>query len=219
MIKIAACIFDLDGVIVDTAKYHFLAWQKLAQSIKLSFSKTDNEKLKGVSREHSLEIILQINEAKLSDGEKYELLKKKNNWYLDYISQIDDSELLPGVKKLFDELKEQEIGIALGSASKNAVMILRQVGMIHYFDAIIDGTKVSQVKPRPEVFLKGAHALRVLPAHCVVFEDAQSGIEAANRAGMYSIGIGNSDVLGEANLVFNSFEDFNFKTMIGLLNS
>lgn len=204
MCKIKACLFDLDGVVVDTAKYHYLAWKRLANSLGFDFTKEDNERLKGVSRVKSLEILLSIGKLKPSASEKLKMAEEKNNWYVEYISKLDESEILPGVKSLLIELRENGIKIALGSASKNSMLILNNLNLIPYFDAIVDGNKVLKAKPDPEVFLLGAKELNVQPSECVVFEDAKAGIEAAKAANMKAIGIGQKDVLSKADKVFEN---------------
>ncbi len=207
-----AFIFDLDGVIVDTAKYHFLAWQNLANSLGISFSEEQNEQLKGVSRVRSLEKILEWGNKTISEEEFTELMSKKNEEYLVYISKMDTSEILPDVPRVLDYLISKEQAIALGSASKNARIILDKVQLATKFHTIVDGTNVSKAKPDPEVFLIGAKELGVLPENCVVFEDSVAGIQAANIANMISIGIGDAEVLHEADYIFNDFteirEDF-----------
>ncbi|PCH73565.1 MAG: beta-phosphoglucomutase [Flavobacteriaceae bacterium] len=204
--KEKAFIFDLDGVIVDTAKYHFLAWKNLANELGFDFTETQNELLKGVSRVKSLEIILNIGGVTLSEEKTQAFLVKKNTEYLAFINKMTADEILPGVLKVLAFLKNNNIPFALGSASKNARFILEQVGIIDLFDAIVDGNDVSKAKPDPEVFLLGAEKLNVAPANCVVFEDAIAGVEAANNAGMVSIGIGSEDVLTEASSVFESMD-------------
>lgn len=207
MTDIKACLFDLDGVIVDTAKYHYLAWKRLANELGFDFTEEDNERLKGVSRMKSLEILLEIGGKSFDEAVKEELAAKKNAWYVEYISQMDESEILPGVKKFMESLRANGIKTSLGSVSKNSMTILKNIGMVEYFDAIIDGNKISNAKPHPEVFLKGAEELGIDPKYCVVFEDAQAGIEAAIAAGMYSVGVGSPDILGRANFVISSFEE------------
>lgn len=209
MNEIKACIFDLDGVIVDTAKYHYLAWKKLANELGFEFTKEDNERLKGVSRMQSLDILLQIGGLSFDEHKKEELATKKNAWYVEYISKMDASEILPGVLDFLKHIRENNIKTALGSVSKNAMLILKNIEMVEYLDAIIDGTKITNAKPNPEVFLKGAEELGINPSQCVVFEDAQAGIEAAINAGMYSIGIGSPLILNKANFVISSFEEMN----------
>ena len=206
MAKIEACIFDLDGVIVDTAKYHYWAWKKLASELHFEFTEKQNEKLKGVSRMDSLEILLKFGNLNLSNEEKIRLAEKKNNWYVEFISNIKSDDILPGAKEFLQIVKNKEIKTALGSVSKNAMTILNKLGLTEYFDSIIDGSKVAHAKPNPEVFLLGAKELNVFPKNCVVFEDAEAGIQAAINAGMYSIGIGNSEILSGANFVINSLE-------------
>ena len=198
-------IFDLDGVIVDTAKYHYLAWKKLANSIGVDFSETQNEQLKGVSRVRSLEKILEWGNKTLSEDEFMKLMGLKNDDYLTHINNMDESEILPDVTKTLDFLIDKKQAIALGSASKNATPILRKVNLLKKFDAIVDGNDVSKAKPDPEVFLIGAKLLGIAPEHCVVFEDSVAGIKAANVARMISIGIGDEDTLHEADYVFKDF--------------
>lgn len=205
------CIFDLDGVIVDTAKYHYLAWKKIADEFGFVFTEKDNERLKGVSRMASLDILLSIGGVHLSEGEKLQIADKKNEIYLGYILKMTPDEVLPGVLTFLKTLRDQGIKISLGSASKNAKTILHQVGIENLFDAVADGTNVSKAKPDPEVFLKGAELLNLSPADCVVFEDARAGIEAAHRAGMKCVGIGDSVTLREADIVVGGFLDLSIE--------
>lgn len=200
-------IFDLDGVIVDTAKYHFLAWKELANSIDIDFNEEQNEQLKGVSRVRSLEKILAWGNKTVSEDEFMSLMSKKNNDYLEYINKMGEGEILPDVPKILNYLKEKNQSIALGSASKNARKILEKVNLISSFQAIVDGNDVSKAKPDPEVFIIGARLLNQEPENCVVFEDSVAGIQAANRADMVSIGIGDKNVLHEANYVFKDFTE------------
>ena len=205
-------IFDLDGVIVDTAKYHFLAWKDLADHLGFEFTEAHNELLKGVSRVRSLEILLDIGKVELSDEKKQEFLISKNVHYLKYIHKMGVEEILPGVIALLNNLDKLGIQYVLGSASKNAPLILKQVNLLDRFIGIVDGNSVSKAKPDPEVFLIGAKKLNLQPEQCVVFEDAIAGVEAANTANMISIGIGNKKTLHEANFNFNNLteipEDF-----------
>lgn len=202
-----AFIFDLDGVIVDTAKYHFLAWQNLANTLGISFSEEQNEQLKGVSRIKSLEKILEWGNKTISEEEFTTLMAKKNEEYLNYIETMDTSEILPDVPRVLEYLLTEDQAIALGSASKNARIILDKVLLRDKFHAIVDGTDVTKAKPDPEVFLIGAQKLGVTPKNCVVFEDSVAGIQAANTANMISIGIGDSQVLHEADYVFKDFTE------------
>ena len=200
----SAVIFDLDGVIVDTAKYHYLAWRKLANKLGFDFTEEQNELLKGVSRVKSLEILLEIGGVSLSNSEKEQYMFEKNENYLSYITKMDQSELLPNMKSILEHLKNKGVSIALGSASKNAKLILDTTDITSYFDAIVDGNKVSAAKPDPEVFLLAAKLLNKNPDECIVVEDAQAGIQAANDAKMMSIGIGDKEILKEASYVFAS---------------
>lgn len=202
-----AFIFDLDGVIVDTAKYHFLAWRKLANSMGFDFTHEQNEQLKGVSRVKSLEKILAWGNKSVSEDEFNKLMVQKNEDYLTYIEKMDAQEILPDVGKTLDFLKEKEQHIALGSASKNARMILEKVNLLEKFDVLVDGNDVANAKPNPEVFLNAAKQLQANPKDCIVFEDAVAGIQAANNAGMVSIGIGDKNTLYEANYVFKNFTE------------
>lgn len=211
--KVKACLFDLDGVIVDTAKYHYIAWKEMANELGFDFTLEDNERLKGVSRMTSLDILLSIGNIEKSEEEKRLLATKKNENYLTYILKMGPEEILPGTKAFLALLQHEGIKIALGSASKNAMTILERLELTQYFEAIVDGTKVSKAKPDPEVFLKGAEALKVLPEECVVFEDAEAGVEAAIAGGMKCVGIGKPDVLGKANLVVDGLHKMNLQKL------
>ena len=211
---IKGCIFDLDGVIVDTAKYHYLAWKELAESLGFAFTEKDNERLKGVSRMRSLDILLEIGGKQLDDETKLKFAENKNKKYLEYILKMTPDEILPGIINFLEDLRSKNIKIALGSASKNAMTILNQLNLTNYFNAVIDGTKVSKAKPDPEVFLKGAEALNLKPEECLVFEDAEAGIEAALNGGFKCVGIGSPENLGKANYVMSGFEDIIFDKII-----
>ena len=220
MNKIKACIFDLDGVICDTAKYHFKAWRKLANELGFDFTEEDNEKLKGVSRVESLNLILSWGGFEENDDEvKAAMADKKNGWYLEFITHMTPDETLPGVKNLLDDLKKRGIKIVLGSASKNSMMILERIELVHYFDAIIDGNKTARSKPDPEVFLLGAQAVGAKPNECIVFEDALKGVEAALDGGFYTVGVGNSDVLDEAHIVIPGFEYIDYGEVLEALSA
>ena len=212
-------IFDLDGVIVDTAKYHYLAWKNLADELGVPFTEEDNENFKGVSRKRCLEILLEMGNINVSQEQFDSWLKEKNDDYLSYIATMDESEILPDVLKVLNFLKDKEIPMALGSASKNARPILEKVKLIAYFDTVVDGNAVTKAKPDPEVFVIAANTLGVAPEHCVVFEDALAGIEAANTAGMKSVGIGNPDVLSEEDYNFRDFTEIDMEFLDELLNS
>lgn len=210
-------IFDLDGVIVDTAKYHYLAWKRIANELDFDFTLEQNELLKGVSRERSLEILLDIGGMIILDSEKKRLASKKNDLYLNLIESLGNKDLLPGTKSFILDAKDKVIKIALGSASKNAAYILKKLGIAHLFDARIDGTMVSKAKPDPEVFLKGAKLLGLGPKNCLVFEDAQAGIDAAKNAGMKCVGIGKSNILKSADLVVSGLDKITVPEALSIL--
>ncbi|WP_416149795.1 beta-phosphoglucomutase [Salipaludibacillus sp. HK11] len=213
MATLKAVLFDLDGVIVDTAKHHFKAWKQLANELGFDFTEDDNERLKGVSRMDSLNILLEIGNLVKNDKEKEELAARKNERYVKSISKMDESEILPGVQAFLTELKDNNIPFALGSASKNAPIILKKIGLYDQFNAIIDGNSISNAKPDPEVFLLGAEELSVNAENCVVFEDAQSGIEAGKAAGMYVVAVGNPNILKGANDYINSMEQMSIERL------
>jgi beta-phosphoglucomutase len=211
-------IFDLDGVIVDTAKYHYLAWRELANSIGVDFTEVQNEQLKGVSRVRSLEKILAWGQKTITEGEFLELMSKKNNDYLSYIEKMDVNEILPDIPKVLDFLISQKQPISLGSASKNARVILEKVNLINKFDAIVDGNDVSRAKPDPEVFLIAAKSLKLKAEECIVIEDSVAGVQAANIANMVSIGIGDKEVLSEADYIFKDFTEVSTDFIRELIN-
>jgi beta-phosphoglucomutase len=213
MNNIKACIFDLDGVIVDTAVYHYKAWKRLANELGFDFTEEDNEKLKGVSRTRSLELILQWGGITKTEAEKEELATRKNNWYVEMISKMTPEDVLPGAVEFLEACINAGIKTALGSASKNSGIILEKTGIAHLFNAIIDGNKVSKPKPDPEVFLKGAEELGIAPGNCVVFEDAIAGVEAAIAGGMKVVGIGSPDVLGEADMVVKGLNEMTIEKL------
>jgi len=207
MNSIKGYIFDLDGVIVDTAKYHYNSWRRLANKLGFDITEEQNENLKGVSRKESLEYILGIGKLVFSDKEKSKLAELKNSWYVESISDMDSSELLPGALDLLKDIKDKGYKISLGSASKNSERILKATGIIDMFDAIIDGTKTTESKPHPQVFLMGATALGLDSSECVVFEDSINGIKAANTGGFISIGVGDKETLHEASFVLQDLSN------------
>lgn len=217
--KIRGFIFDLDGVIVDTAKYHFLAWKALANSLNIDFTEAQNEELKGVSRIESLEKILSWGNKNISNEEFMKLMTDKNNEYLGYINEMTENEILPDVSRILNFLIENNQRIALGSASKNARIILEKVGLLEKFSAIVDGNNITLGKPNPEVFLNAANQIQVSPENCIVFEDAVAGIQAANQANMISIGIGDPKVLYEADYIFNNFTEIKTDFIISMLKN
>jgi beta-phosphoglucomutase len=205
-------------VIVDTAKYHFSAWKKLANSIGVDFTEHQNEQLKGVSRVKSLEKILTWGNKSISEDEFMELMALKNDDYLSYINKMDESEILPDVPKVLNYLTEKNQPIALGSASKNARSILSKVKLLDKFDSIVDGNDVKKAKPNPEVFTRAASELNIPAQDCIVFEDSLAGIKAANIAGMISVGIGDKHILNEADYIFNDFTEISIEFLNELIN-
>lgn len=213
-----AFIFDLDGVIVDTAKFHFLAWKKLADSLNINFTHEINEQLKGVSRVRSLEIILSQGNVQASQEDKNNWLVQKNEDYLAVVHQMDKSEILPRVEEVLQFLKTNHQYVVLGSASKNARPILEKVNILHYFDVLVDGNDVTNAKPDPEVFLQGANQVQVAYKDAIVFEDSVAGIQAANVAGMTSVGIGEKEVLHESDFCFRDFTEMSNDFIMQLIN-
>ena len=213
-----AFIFDLDGVIVDTAKFHFLAWKKLADNLNINFTHEINEQLKGVSRVRSLEIILSQGNVQASQEDKNNWLVQKNEDYLAFVHQMDKSEILPRVEEVLQFLKTNNQYVVLGSASKNARPILEKVNILHYFDALVDGNDVTNAKPDPEVFLQGANQVQVAYKDAIVFEDSVAGIQAANLAGMTSVGIGEKEVLHESDFCFRDFTEMSNDFIMQLIN-
>ncbi|MEM9051654.1 MAG: beta-phosphoglucomutase [Bacteroidota bacterium] len=207
MAEIKACLFDLDGVIVDTAKYHYQAWKRLCNELGFDLTEEENESLKGISREESLNILLKKGGVSLSDNKKTELTALKNGWYLEFIEKMTADEALPGALEFIQAAKDSGRKIALGSSSRNALKILETLEIVDLFDAVIDGTKVSRGKPDPQTFQLGAEALKMHPCECVVFEDAQAGVEAALAGGMYIIGVGDETTLNRANLTIEGFQN------------
>ncbi len=215
---IKACIFDLDGVIVDTAKYHFQAWKRLANELGFDFTEAQNEQLKGVSRMESLDIILGFGNKVLSHDDKVKYCALKNEWYVEFISKMDQSEILDGAVDLLDELINRKIKIALGSASKNAVPLLTQLEIINRFEIIVDGTKTTESKPHPQVFLMGAEGLGVKPNESVVFEDSVSGIQAAQTGGFHNVAIGEEDNFPNADFIIAGLHEISYKRIMQLFN-
>ncbi|SOE23610.1 beta-phosphoglucomutase [Spirosomataceae bacterium TFI 002] len=199
-------LFDLDGVIVDTAVFHYQAWRRMANELGFDIDEEFNETLKGISRMDSIARILAYGGVELSDERTLELAKKKNEWYLEFVDKMTEANVLPGIIDLLDQLDAAGIKIALGSASKNAPRILEKIGIIDRFEALVDGNSVKKSKPDPEVFLNGAKALNLENEECMVVEDAFAGIEAAHAANMKAIGIGTTENLPNADYIIPSFE-------------
>jgi beta-phosphoglucomutase len=212
---IKACIFDLDGVIVDTAHYHFLAWRRLGLELGVDLTEADNEKLKGVSRMQSLQIILDMGKVNLSKDRKEALADRKNQWFVEYVESMKPDEIFPGVKQLISSIRKKGIKVALASSSKNAPRVIELLGIQNLFDVLVDGSMIIDTKPDPEIFLLTAQKLNVSPKDCVVFEDAEAGVEAAIRAGMKCVGIG-SENLSKANKVVDRTADFKIEELSSL---
>ena len=206
---IKACIFDLDGVIVDTARYHFIAWKELANELGFEFTEEDNEQLKGVSRMESLDILLEIGGLDFPKEKKEELAQKKNEHYRSLILKMTPEEILPGAMEFIKQVKNNNILTAVGSASKNTMTILERLELTAWFDAIVDGTMITKAKPDPQVFTRGAEKLKTPHDQCVVFEDALAGVEAALAGGMKCIGVGSPEILGKAHLVVEGLHEMN----------
>jgi beta-phosphoglucomutase len=205
---IKAAIFDLDGVIVDTAKYHYLAWKRLARQLGFDLTEEDNEQLKGISRIHSMEIVARIGGLSLPEAELRRLANLKNEWFIEYIEQMRPDEVFPGVVELVKDLRARGIRIGLASSSKNAPAVLGILQITELFDVVVDGTMIIHSKPDPEIFLLAAERLGLPPEVCLVFEDAEAGVEAALRAGMRCVGIGSEVQLGKADMVLARTGDF-----------
>ncbi len=213
MAELKACIFDMDGVIVNSADLHFLAWKQIASGLAIELEDQFEVQLKGLSRVDSLEKILQKGNLVLDNETKISLMDKKNAIYLESIKNQTQADLLPGVLNLLKELKENSIKIALGSSSRNAEIILEKTGIASFFDEVIDGTKVKLSKPDPEVFIRGAAGLGVKPSECLVFEDAISGVEAANKGGFFSVAIGEAKDFSHADHIINGLHEVNLEKL------
>ncbi|MGG2025924.1 beta-phosphoglucomutase [Gottfriedia sp. S16(2024)] len=214
--QIEAIIFDLDGVITDTAEFHYLAWKKLGEDLGIPFDREFNESLKGVSRTDSLERILKLGnrQKEFSGAEKNELATKKNAHYVELIRNISEKDLLPGIESFLIQIKKAGIKIAMASASKNALMVANALGITSYFDHIVDAATVANSKPDPEVFLKAAKAVSANPVNCIGVEDAAAGVDAINAANMFSVAIGDSTILSHANFVLSSTEELELNRII-----
>lgn len=210
---IKACIFDLDGVIVDTAHYHYLAWKRLANELGFDLSPEDNERLKGVSRMQSLDIVLEIGNLQFDDAAKEQLAHRKNVWFNDFIERMLPEEIFPGVRALVDLMKFKGIKTALASSSRNARTVIRRLQIEGLFEVVVDGNMITHTKPDPEIFLRTARQIEILPINCLVFEDAEAGVEAALAAGMKCVGVGSSEQLGKADMVIARTGDFKIEML------
>ena len=216
--KYRGAVFDLDGVLVNTARFHYLAWKELAEKLGFELTLTQNERLKWVSRRESLEILLQIGGRQkcFSKEEKERMAAWKNDRYVAQVMHMSDADLLDGAVDLLQRLRSMGIKTALGSASKNAPIVLKATGLLPLFDAVIDGNQVSRAKPDPQVFLLGADAIGLRPAACVVFEDSMSGLTAAKRAGMCAVAIGDPKTLCNADAVYADLPSVEIERFFGL---
>lgn len=194
-----AVIFDLDGVLVSTDKFHYKAWKELADNMGIVFNHEINERLRGVSRMESLEIILERSSISYTEKEKIDLATRKNDRYRELLNKLSGDDVLPGVNTFMDILADTHIRLAVGSSSKNAPLILQKTGLSNRFEVVVDGNQIAASKPDPEVFLKAALQLDVKPACCLVVEDADAGVEAAIRAGMKVLGVGSAAENPKAN--------------------
>jgi beta-phosphoglucomutase len=218
---IKAFIFDLDGVITDTAEYHFLAWKALAEDLGITFTREDNEELKGVSRMDSLEKILEIGgrAADFTAEEKNALADKKNDHYLKLIQDITPSDLLPAIKELITDIKAKGLKLGMASASKNAFTVMESLGMKSEFDIIVDAKTVVNGKPHPEVFLRAAEMLEVEPEACIGVEDASAGVQAIKAAGMFAVAVGPKESFEKADLVYSSTAELALEKIIEVYNA
>ncbi|HBE53104.1 MAG TPA: beta-phosphoglucomutase [Cyanobacteria bacterium UBA11369] len=214
--EIRGVIFDLDGVLTDTAEYHYRAWQKLADEEGLPFNREANEALRGVSRRESLMHI--IGNRQYSEAKIQEMMDRKNRYYVESIEDITSKDLFGGVLQLFDDLKQAGIKIAIGSASKNARTVVQKLGIEDKVDAIADGYSVDRPKPAPDLFLFAANLLGLPPAQCVVVEDAAAGVEAALAAGMLAVGIGPESRVGAAHVVLPGFSGVRWDDLQAMLS-
>ncbi|MDA0939489.1 MAG: beta-phosphoglucomutase [Bacteroidetes bacterium] len=212
-LELKGCLFDMDGVIVDSAVHHFVAWKRLADELSIPFTEQDNHALKGLSRVDSLEHILRMGHLQLDEKTKLKLMAQKNAWYLDLIKGMRAKDILPGARELIEELVAEGIKVGLGSSSRNAQMILDNVGLTPLFDTVVDGNHITLSKPDPEVFLKGAQALGLDPRQVVVFEDAESGVKAAKTGGFFAVGVGSEEQLGQADVVVSSMKEVTLRDL------
>ena len=214
-----AVLFDLDGVITDSARYHYMAWKMLADKLHIPFDEAYNEKLKGVSRMDSLNLILRNGdkEDSYTQQEKDALAEEKNNNYKELIKQITPNDILPGIKELLIELKDHNVKTCVCSVSKNAFFIIDKLGLNGYFDHIIDAAKIKNAKPDSDIFAVGAYVLSAEPDECIGIEDAKAGIEAIKKAGLKAVGVGTPEQMKEADLVLENTGKLNYNILKNLV--
>ena len=205
--KIKGFVFNLDGVIVDTAKYHYIAWRRLADEMGVDFPPEQHDKLRSLSRMESLEKILEWGGLYMTEAEKLHWAHVKNNWYRGLIANMKPEEVLPGVLPFLDEVRNSGGRTALSSASRNAWAVLKSTRLESYFDVVLDGSAARKAKPHPECFLLAAASLQLAPAECIVFDDAVLGVRAARIGGFHIVGIGKPEHLPDAELVIPGFTD------------
>ncbi|HMA59892.1 MAG TPA: beta-phosphoglucomutase [Halanaerobiales bacterium] len=215
MAEIKGFIFDLDGVITDTAEYHYLGWKKLAEEEGLAFDREFNEKFRGVSRMECLDLLLEANDRKVTPEERKELAERKNNYYREYLKSISQDNLLEGIEEILKRVKKDGYKMAIASASKNTKIVVGKLDIKDMFDTISDGYSVKNSKPAPDLFLHTAEKMDLKPAECVVFEDAEAGIDAALAANMTAVGIGPDSRVGHAHYRFDSVKDVDLDEIIG----
>jgi len=210
--NIKAFILDLDGVITDTAEFHFKAWKKMADEEGIPFEREDNEKLRGVSRRKSMELIL--DGKKMKEDKIQKLMDRKNRYYNDFLENLTHDDLLPGAQKLIDEIIRRDYKIAVASSSRNAKTVIKNLGIMDTFDTISDGHSVENSKPAPDLFLHTAEKLNLKPESCVVIEDAKSGIAGALAADMIAVGVGPEERVGEAHYRYDKVKDIDLDEII-----
>ncbi len=216
MSRIKAFIFDLDGVLVDTAEYHYRGWKRLADEEGLPFDRKANEALRGISRRESLLLIFK--DRNLPEDKIQEMMERKNRYYVEFIQEITPADMLPGARELLLEIRSAGLKSAIGSASKNTCQVLDRLGITSLFEAISDGYSVANPKPAPDLFLHAAAQLGYSPTECVVVEDAMAGIQAAQAGGFHSIGLGPPERVGIADLVFPSLENVHLEQILVALD-
>jgi len=215
MTEIKAFILDLDGVVTDTAKYHFRAWKRIADEEGVPFTREDNEQLRGISRRRSLELLLGEHIERYSEAQIVEMMARKNGYYQVMLQQITEDDFLPGARELLDEIKRRGFKVAIGSASKNTKTVLTHLDILDFFDGISDGYTVTRAKPAPDVFVYAAGTVGVPVTSCVVVEDAESGVEAALTGGMVAVGIGPEKRVGKAHFRYDTTAEINLDEILG----
>jgi beta-phosphoglucomutase len=213
-----AVIFDLDGVITDTARYHYLAWRKVAHELGIYFDERINERLKGVDRLQSLEIVLERADRGFTAEEKQQWADRKNEYYKELIGRMTPTEIAPGARELLVTLKEKGIKTGLASVSKNAQTVIEKLQIKEHFDYMADAAQIQKGKPDPEIFLTVAENIQVEAGNCIGVEDAAAGIKAIKAAGMFAVGVGDPKILNEADEVISGLSEFDFQKYMALLN-